>query len=255
LSVFQSTNRPGFGVNGIVEGRRYWLGNRALIESETGLNPPDDSRSGPGSRIYLADESTVLCRFVLSDVVRRDSAETIAALRDRGVSVALLSGDNRNVAEDVAHRLGIEEVVAECSPSAKLEYVKSLQAAGETVAMVGDGVNDAPVLAGADVSISAGGASAIAVASADVVALSGDLLPVVTAYDTSVRTVRILRQNLGWAIGYNVLAIPAAATGVVTPWLAALGMSLSSLLVVANAAHVAEFLAGGRERRAPSSRT
>jgi len=224
------------GVSGIYEGRRFWLGNRKLIEAETSATVPETSSNE--TEVFLADENTLFCRFAIRDQVRSDSARTIEALRRRNLHTVLLSGDNHQVAAAVAMELGMDEVFADCSPEQKLRHVKQWQAQGEIVAMIGDGVNDAPVLAGADISISAGGASSVAVNSADIVLLSQEIYSVVAARDMSVRTLRVMKQNLSWAAGYNVSAIPAAALGLVAPWLAALGMSLSSLIVIANASRL-----------------
>ena len=222
----------------MIEGRLYRLGSRSFITAaldEAQLPPPNE---GIETEILLADESRVLCRFLISDRIRADSAATVEALKSRGLKTVLLSGDSRNVAESVAAQLGIDEVFAECTPEQKLEWVRRWQASGEVVAMIGDGINDAPVLAGADVSISVGGAAAITVASADIVSISEGIYPVVNTLDAARKTARILRQNFSWSVGYNLLAIPFAAAGLVAPWLAALGMSLSSLIVIANASRL-----------------
>jgi P-type Cu2+ transporter len=237
-TVVDPGNQPGGGVWGLIEGRLYRLGSRSFIAAALDaaqLPPPNE---GIETEILLADESRVLCRFLISDRIRADSAATVEALKSRGLKTVLLSGDSRNVAESVAAQLGIDEVFAECTPEQKLEWVRRWQASGEVVAMIGDGINDAPVLAGADVSISVGGAAAITVASADIVSISEDIYPVVNTLDAARKTARILRQNFSWSVGYNLLAIPFAAAGLVAPWLAALGMSLSSLIVITNASRL-----------------
>lgn len=254
LTAREVVNTPGEGVSGIVGGRRYVLGNQRLVES-AGIAVPDGGAAvdDGATGIFLADEERVVAYFAVADRVRPESAEVVSQLKARGLRVALVSGDNESAARRVAAELGIDEVFAGRSPAAKLEQVRCWQAAGEVVAMVGDGVNDAPVLAGADVSISAGGASAVAAASADIVVLAHDLAAVVTARDTASRTMRILRQNLAWAIGYNLLAVPLAAAGLVPPWLAALGMSASSLLVVGNAGRLRVRRADANARARPET--
>jgi len=253
LTAREVVNTPGKGVSGVVDGRRYVLGNRRLVES-AGIVLPDGVAAGDGETgIFLADEARVVACFAVADRVRPESSGVMSQLKARGLRVALVSGDNESAARRVAAELGIDEVFAGCSPADKLEQVRRWQAAGEVVAMVGDGVNDAPVLAGADVSISAGGASAVAAASADIVVLAHDLAAVVTARDTAARTMRILRQNLAWAIGYNLLAIPLAAAALVPPWLAALGMSASSLLVVGNAGRLRARAARAGARARPEA--
>lgn len=238
MDVSELVNQPGMGVSGLVAGTRYWLGNRKLIETvSSAAVPPPDTNSN-ATEVFLVTGNALLCRFTIRDQLRADSAKTMESMRQRGMRTVLLSGDNRQVAEGVAEELGMDEVFADCSPEEKLHHVKLWQARGEVVAMIGDGVNDAPVLAGADISISVGGASTVAVKSADIVLLSQDTHSVVTALDMSVKTLRVMKQNLLWALGYNLFAIPAAAAGLVAPWLAALGMSLSSLIVIANASRL-----------------
>jgi Cu2+-exporting ATPase len=147
----------------------------------------------------------------------------------------LLTGDHEAAARRVADKLGIEELAWDLRPADKLERVKALQRQGAVVAMVGDGVNDAPVLAAAQVSIAMGGGTAVAAANADMILLSQKLSHLVDGMAVARRALTVIRQNLAWAVLYNMLAIPAAAAGYITTWMAALGMSASSLLVVANA--------------------
>ena len=166
----------------------------------------------------------------------RSTAElNAAALKQLGLSVELLSGDQRASVEDLAERLGIDNWSASASPEDKLAHVEALQAQGESVVMVGDGINDVPVLAGAEVSIAMNGATDLARTRADAVLLSPHLSRIVEAIEVSRSTRHIIRQNLGWALCYNLTALPLAACGLVPPWLAAIGMSASSLVVVGNA--------------------
>jgi Cu2+-exporting ATPase len=152
-----------------------------------------------------------------------------------GTKVALLSGDRRETVAHVARELGIRVAVGQADPEAKLAFVRNLQAGGAVVAMVGDGVNDAPVLGQAQVSLAMAGGTDLAQASADIVVLADDLGRVSTAFATARRTMRIIRQNLAWAAGYNAIAVPLAMAGLVTPLAAGIGMALSSLVVVLNA--------------------
>jgi Cu2+-exporting ATPase len=152
-----------------------------------------------------------------------------------GKTVILMTGDREITAERVAELTGIDDYRAHMTPQAKMEAVQALQAQGASVLMVGDGVNDAPVLAGADVSIAMGGASSLARANADIVLMSDHLSGVKQAIRMADRTQLVIRQNMAWALLYNFGAIPAAAMGLIAPWLAAIGMSVSSLLVVLNA--------------------
>ncbi|MFB9160475.1 HAD-IC family P-type ATPase, partial [Chromobacterium violaceum] len=177
----------------------------------------------------------VQARFAIGDACRDDAAALVAELSRRGLAVHLLSGDGEGPVAGLAARLGITRWRSRATPEDKLAYVAALQAKGRRVLMVGDGVNDAPVLARADVSIAMGGGTDVARASGDMV-LMGDRLGLIgDSLVLSRRALAVIRQNLVWAAGYNVVALPLAMLGHVTPWLASLGMALSSLLVVGNA--------------------
>jgi Cu2+-exporting ATPase len=176
-----------------------------------------------------------VARFVLEERTRPDAVPALAALRALGLRLHLASGDGRAAVQRLAAPLGLDSLHARQSPEDKLALVRRLQAEGRIVAMVGDGLNDAPVLAGADVSIAMGGGASLAHRAADLVTTGEGLLRIPAAVDLARRTRRIIRQNLAWAAAYNVLAIPLAAAGLVTPWLAALGMAASSLVVTVNA--------------------
>jgi Cu2+-exporting ATPase len=185
--------------------------------------------------VWLGDDRGWIAAFRLGDRLRDDARASVDALHAAGLEVHLLTGDAHPVAESVAQTLGIVHVAARHSPADKQAYVAKLQAAGARVLMVGDGVNDAPVLAGADVSVAMGGGADLAQLRADAVLLSDSLGDLAWALRTARRARRVLRQNLGWALGYNLVAIPLAVAGLVTPLVAAIGMSASSLVVVANA--------------------
>jgi Cu2+-exporting ATPase len=239
LEAEDVVNRPGTGIQGTVNGVALRVGTPSFLTS-SGVLVPDAAQieelGGKGDTVVLlANETRALAAFVLADTLRPGAAELIADLRQRGKTVTVISGDHMRAAQHVARALNIEHVRAELSPGGKLAYLRHLQADGHVIAMIGDGVNDAPVLAAAPVSIAMGSAAAVAAASADMLLLAQDLRPIATALDIARRTTTIIRQNLAWAIAYNLLAVPAAAGGYVTPWMAALGMSASSVLVVANA--------------------
>ncbi|MCB1777085.1 MAG: cation-translocating P-type ATPase, partial [Candidatus Competibacteraceae bacterium] len=159
----------------------------------------------------------------------------IAALRERGLTVELLSGDRPDTVARVARDVAIDAARGGLSPQDKLERLRALQQQGAVVAMVGDGVNDAPVLAAAQVSLAMGSGTQLAHATADMILLSEKLEHVVQGVDMARRTLFIMRENFAWAIGYNLVALPLAAGGWLTPWMSAIGMSFSSLLVVVNA--------------------
>lgn len=233
-------NTPGRGVEGRIDGHAYRLGTpRFAAASETPPAPPaaDDGASW----VALAEENELIAWFALADTPRPDAAAALAALQAQGLSVHLLSGDAEPAVKAMAQQLGIADWHAGALPEDKLAYVKSLQEQGRIVAMVGDGINDAPVLAGAQVSIAMGEGADVAQAAADMVMLGSRLVTLPEGVALARKTQKIIRENLGWALGYNLIAIPAAALGYVTPWIAGIGMSASSLLVVLNALRLSDF--------------
>lgn len=191
---------------------------------------------------YLCDAHGQMARFELAQELRPDAARAVAALQAAGVQVHMLSGDSHDAASDVAGRLGIASVQSDCTPHAKLAFLRAQQGAGHRVAMVGDGLNDAPVLAGADVSFAMGRATPLTQSQADFVVLGAQLLRVPQTLQLARRTMRVVRQNLGWALAYNLACIPLAVAGWIPAWLAGLGMAASSLLVVFNAMRLARAL-------------
>jgi Cu2+-exporting ATPase len=191
---------------------------------------------------YLSGPEGWVATFVMDEGVRADAAEAISALKAAGVRIRLLSGDRLAAAQRVARQLGIEDVVAEATPERKLAEVEALQRAGARLAMVGDGLNDGPVLARADVSIALGHGAPLTQAQSDFVVQSGRLTEVVQTVWLARRTLAIVRQNLWWAAGYNAVSVPLALVGWMPPWLAGLGMAASSLLVIGNAMRLARAL-------------
>jgi len=225
---------PGKGIEAVIEGQRYRIGNPEFVREIAG-SMPDVEISTASTRVGLACDDQWLCLYELQDSLRADSAELIRQLQQQGLEVVLLSGDNQAAVEHVAAQLNISRSYAAQSPADKLDRIQRLQADGSVVMMVGDGVNDAPVLSAANVSIAMGSGTQLAHASADMVLLSEHLLNLLIGLKMAGRTVKIIRENFGWAIGYNLLALPLAASGMIAPWMAALGMSASSLVVVVNA--------------------
>lgn len=202
-----------------------------------------------GSRVVLAQEEgdgawRELACFALSESVRPDAAAVVQALQSEGVTVHLLSGDRKAAADAVAQAVGIDEVRADCRPQDKLAVLRQWQSEGRTVAMVGDGLNDGPILAGAHVSFAFGRAVPLAQAQSDFVVLGDRLERIVQAVSLARRTLRTIRQNLGWAAAYNVVAVPLAWIGWMPAWLAGLGMAFSSLWVVLNSARLARHVPG-----------
>ena len=196
-------------------------------------------------QVHLADDAGWLATFDLSEDIRADASVAIAALQHAGTSVQLLSGDGTRAVERVAAAVGIQKATGACSPDGKLERLQALQKGGHRVAMVGDGLNDGPVLAAAHASFAFGLAVPLAQARSDFVVLGDQLQRVPQALLLARKSLRIVRQNLGWAAAYNIICVPLALAGLMPAWLAGLGMALSSLLVVLNAARLSRPLPGG----------
>ena len=219
----------GRGVEGTVEGVRWRIGTAPFATGG------DDDGA-----VWLGNDAGARARFTFAERERADAAQALQQLREQGLALHLASGDAAAPVARFASAMGIADPHARQSPEDKLALVRAMQDEGRVVAMVGDGLNDAPVLAGADVSLAIGDGAALAQRSADLVLSGMSLANVPAAIRIARRTRRIVRQNLAWAIGYNLLALPLAAAGMVTPWLAALGMALSSLAVTANALRLAK---------------
>lgn len=229
--VSEPLHRPG-GVEGIVSGTHYYIGNAAYISGRTGHHP-----QAPGARscAWLATHDRVLARIDLQDRLRPDAGAMLEALREAGIQVRLCSGDHPEAVRALATRLNIVDWQGGMTPADKLAALRSLQQQGRVVAAVGDGTNDAPLLSAADVSIAMAGGADLARVNADMVLMSDALRAIPEALRIGRRASAIIRQNIAWAVAYNLLALPAAAIGAVPPWLAAIGMSVSSLIVVSNA--------------------
>ena len=225
----------GQGLEGRIEGRRYRIGTASYVAEAHGQALPALADEPGHTRVWLGDENGWLAALSFADRIRDGAADAIAALRAQGLEVELLSGDGDAAVAGVARQLGIEHSRSRCTPDDKLARIRELQQGGAVVAMVGDGVNDAPVLAGAQVSLAMGGGTQLAHASADMILLSERLPHLADAVRMARRSLGIIRQNLAWAVVYNAVAVPLAAAGWVAPWMAALGMSTSSLVVVLNA--------------------
>jgi Cu+-exporting ATPase len=240
-------SHTGRGVTGSVAGRSVALGNRRLLD-ELGVDPlalaarAEALRSEGQTAMFVAVDGRAAGLVGVADPIKDTAPEAIRRLHAEGLRIVMLSGDGRTTAEAVAKRLGIDEVIAEVLPDEKAAHVKRLQAEGRTVAMAGDGVNDAPALAQAEVGIAMGTGTDVAMESAGVTLVRGDLRGIVRARALSRATLRNIRQNLFFAFVYNALGVPVAAgvlypvTGLLlSPMLAAAAMSLSSVSVIANA--------------------
>ncbi|WP_043307538.1 heavy metal translocating P-type ATPase [Pseudomonas sp. ML96] len=234
----QLVSAPGQGLEGVIEGRRLRIGQPGYVAALAGRDTP----AIPGEHgqwLLLGDERGPLAWFVLDDRLREDAPELIAACRAQGWNILLLSGDSSPMVGEVARQLGIEDARGGLTPDAKLAVLKELHESDRRVLMLGDGVNDVPVLAGADISVAMGSATDLAKTSADAVLLSNRLSSLVQAFALARRTRRVIVENLAWATLYNGLVLPFAAIGWITPMWAAVGMSVSSLLVVLNALRLA----------------
>jgi len=238
---------PGHGARATVDGRAVIVGNRTLMDDNQiafdGLNERAKALEEQGrTLVYAAIENCAAGVIAIADTVRPNAKQAVQKLTSMGIEVAMLTGDNQGTANIVARELGITTVFANVLPGQKADKVKELQAGGKRVGMVGDGVNDAPALAAADVGIAIGAGSDVAMETADVVLMKSDPFDVIGTVTLSRATRRKMRQNLWWAAGYNIIAFPLAAgllyrsTGwLLSPEVAALSMSGSTLIVVANA--------------------
>ena len=259
--VKDATALPGMGIAGRVDGHDVAVGNRRLVEGQgfamNGLDEEGEEMARSGKTVsYVAVDGHVVGALAVSDTVKEGAAEAVAALKRQGIEVVMLTGDSRQTAEAVAQSLGMDKVIANVLPEDKADHVSALQQDGAVVAMVGDGINDAPALAQADVGIAVATGTDIAMETADITLIRGDLMGVARAISISKRTMRTVRQNLFWAFAYNVALIPVAAGilypvfstngvpealtpalgefGFLNPILAAAAMAVSSVSVIGN---------------------
>lgn len=228
------THHAGRGLEAQIGDQTYRLGTAAFVSGITGSDVPADALPGI-SPVYLGSSAGWLACLAFTDTQKTDAPAVVAYFKSRGQRVVLLSGDSPEIVSQVAASLQMDEAQGGMLPDQKLAYVQQLQQQGAVVVMVGDGLNDAAVLRGADVSFAMGSGAALAQSHADAVLLSAQLTSLMDASIAATACMRVIRQNLAWATLYNLLAIPAAAFGLLTPWMAGFGMSASSALVVANA--------------------
>ena len=233
--VASHRSHEGAGVEGRIGARRLRMGRADFVRELHGKPAPVGWIDGSQTVVWLGDEQGWIAAFRMGDAIRPGAREALDALRATGARLHLLSGDGPGVTARVAAELGIADFEAGATPERKQRFVRALQARGARVAMVGDGINDAPVLAQADVSIAMGGGADLAQVRADAVLLSDSVADLAAAVALARRARRVVRQNLAWALAYNLVVIPLAFAGLVTPLVAGIGMSASSLLVVANA--------------------
>ncbi|MEM8746229.1 MAG: heavy metal translocating P-type ATPase [Actinomycetota bacterium] len=238
---------PGHGIRADVDGTTVWVGRRELIEAAglhlaTELDDAAVAREIEGrTAIFVGWGGRVRGVIAVSDTTSRSAAATVERLHQRGLAVAMITGDNERTARTVADEVGIDQVIAGVLPAGKQSEIERLQADGEKVAMVGDGINDAPALTQADLGIAIGTGTDVAIESSDLTLMRGDVAHVVTAIDLSRRTYRTIVQNLFWAFAYNTVAIPLAVAGLLNPLVAGAAMAFSSVSVVANSLRLRRF--------------
>ena len=234
--VVEDASADTGGVTGRIGGVRYAVGSADYVARACGLVPGVFGIDpGGATHVFLARTGILLARFTLADTLRTGAHTLVEGLRARGVETTIASGDSAGAVERAARALGVAHHLAGLSPEDKLREAARLAARGERVLMLGDGVNDTPALAGAHVSVAMGRGAAAAAARADAVLIGDDPGRLLAGLDVARRARRIVKQNLAWALGYNLVALPLAAAGAVPPWAAAIGMSLSSLAVAGNA--------------------
>ena len=255
LQAEEFETKPGIGVTALVKGRRLTIGNRRVVEgfgNDSPLVAQAEAKAEAGETpLYLADESRLLGFLTVADKPRGNAVAALNALRGHNIDLVMLTGDNKRTAEAIGKSLGFTKVHAELYPNDKERIVREMQAEGHRVAMVGDGINDAPALTRADVGVAIGAGTDIAIESADIVLSSSDLNTLETALALSQAVMRNIKMNLFWAFFYNLLGIPIAAGALyklcgirLTPMLGAAAMSCSSVFVVTNALRLRFFRRG-----------
>jgi Cu+-exporting ATPase len=245
--VTDFTNSPGLGVRGVVEGHPVLVG-RAEYLADAGLSVPRSLAGGDDDArtvVLVAWDGAVRAAIAVGDTVKAGSADAVRALRGLGLRPVLLTGDRQRAADEVARSVGIDDVIAGVRPAGKLDAVQRLQHEGRVVAMVGDGVNDAAALAGADLGIALGSGADVAIEASDLTLVRGDLQAAVDAIRLARATFATIRTNLFWAFAYNVAAVPLAAAGLLSPLIAGAAMACSSVFVVLNSLRLRRF-AGSR---------
>jgi Cu+-exporting ATPase len=240
-------NHEGLGVEGVVHGHGVQIGRPAFMAEWSLAIPPEldaarrEAETRGRTAVVVAWDGEVRGLLAVADTVKPTSAEAVESLKALGLRPVLLTGDNETTARAVAAEVGIDEVIAEVLPSEKADVIRRLQDEGRVVAMAGDGVNDAPALAQADLGLSIGTGTDVAIEASDLTLVSGDLRAAADAIRLSRATLRTIKQNLAWAFGYNVAALPLAAAGLLNPLIAGLAMAFSSVSVVANALRLRRF--------------
>lgn len=231
---------PGYGVKATVQERELLVGTRKLMNQhkvniDTALEGMTNLEREGKTVMLVALDGKYAGMLAVADTIKETSKEAVSRLKEMGLEVMMITGDNRQTAQAIAMQAGIDHVIAEVLPEGKAEEVKKLQQQGKKVAMVGDGINDAPALALADIGMAIGTGTDVAMEAADITLMRGDLMSIADAIEMSRKTISNIKQNLFWAMGYNTLGIPIAAVGLLAPWVAGAAMAFSSVSVVLNA--------------------
>ncbi|TPF18545.1 heavy metal translocating P-type ATPase [Priestia megaterium] len=231
---------PGYGVKATVQERELLVGTRKLMNQykvniDTALEEMTNLEREGKTAMLVALDGKYAGMLAVADTIKETSKEAVSRLKEMGLEVMMITGDNRQTAQAIAMQAGIEHVIAEVLPEGKAEEVKKLQQQGKKVAMVGDGINDAPALALADIGMAIGTGTDVAMEAADITLMRGDLMSIADAIEMSRKTISNIKQNLFWAMGYNTLGIPIAAVGLLAPWVAGAAMAFSSVSIVLNA--------------------
>jgi Cu+-exporting ATPase len=244
VTAFQAV--PGGGVKAEVSGQPVTIGTARLLRQEgidlgEAVDVVNREQADGKTSLIVAHAGTPVGVMTVADRVKPEASAAVSELHRLGLRVVMLTGDNRQTAEAIARELGIDQVLAEVRPAEKAGEIKRLQAQGAVVAMVGDGINDAPALAQADVGIAMGTGTDVAIEAADITLMSGDLHQVATAIALSRKTMKTIQWNLIWAFGYNTVGIPLAVAGLLNPIIAAGAMAFSSVFVVSNSLRLRRF--------------
>ncbi|RXY82372.1 heavy metal translocating P-type ATPase, partial [Salmonella sp. 3DZ2-4SM] len=231
---------PGYGIQATIQNKEILVGNRKLmtrhgIETTSFEQDMSNLEQEGKTAMLVAVDRTFKGIVAVADTIKESAPEAIKLLQDEGLEVVMLTGDNERTAQAIANQVGIQKVISEVLPNEKADKIKEIQSTGKKVAMVGDGVNDAPALAISDIGIAIGTGTEVAIEAADVTILGGELLLIPKAIKISHATIKNIKQNLFWAFGYNTAGIPIAAIGILAPWVAGAAMALSSVSVVTNA--------------------
>jgi len=232
-------SKTGRGIEAEIDGKQLLIGNKSWMDDQ---NIDVEALMGEASHfaeqgktpVYMAIDGKQAAVFGIADKPRLEASSAIARLKKLGIETLMVTGDTEKTALYIAAKVGIEQVVANAKPDEKLEIIRRLQAEGKKVGMIGDGINDAPALAAADVGFAIGSGTDVAIESADLTLVQGDISKVTETIELSTDTIRVIKQNLFWAFGYNTIAIPVAALGKLNPMVASAAMALSSVSVIVN---------------------